>query len=58
MAIRASMYTNRKNERRIQVSMSEDEAKAFVEREKATVSVVLNAVKEGLEKGPRAKSAE
>jgi hypothetical protein len=58
MAMRASMYQNRKKERRIQLSMSEEEANALVERDKGTVSAVLTAVKAAIEKGPRAKSEE
>lgn len=58
MAIRASMYQNRKQEKRVQVSMSEDEAKSFVAREKTTVTAVLKAISEGLAKGPKAKASE
>lgn len=58
MAIRGSMYKNRKNERRVQLAMSEDEAKAFVERDKSAVSSVMTAVKDALAAGPKSKSAE
>jgi hypothetical protein len=58
MAIRGSMYSNRKDERRVQVSMSEDEAKAFVARDKTVVTSTLTAIKDALAKGPRVKSAE